>query len=215
MNINGKVFLIGAGPGDPDLITVKGLRMLSTADVVVFDSLANHDLLRSVRPGTEVIDASKRGDHHTMEQDEINKTIILKAKEGKTVVRLKGGDPFVFGRGGEEAEELRKAGIEVHVVPGITSAIAAPALAGIPVTHRDYASAVTIITGHERSDKGNDLDWSKLADLEGTLVILMGISNLENNIKHLIDNGKDARTPVAIVQNGSLRDQRISQWHSR
>ena len=198
--MTGLVVLVGAGPGDPRLITVAGLEALRSADVVVYDSLAGKELLREAKEDAEMIDVGKRGGCHKVEQSEINRIIVERAKGGSTVVRLKGGDPFMFGRGGEEAEELRAAGVEVRVVPGVTSAIAAPALAGIPVTHRDHASFVTFVTGHERDREDERIDWNGLARLGGTIVILMGMARLGRNIERLIDGGLDPSTPVAVVR---------------
>ena len=196
--MNGKVYLVGAGPGDTDLITVRGLNLLRAADVIVHDALIEPAILNECN-GAELIDAGKRGGNHTMSQSEINETLVELAKEGKTVVRLKGGDPFLFGRGAEEAAELRKAGIEVHVVPGVSSSISVPELAGIPLTHRGHVSMVTIVTGHERSDReGDRVDWRKLASVGGTIVILMGMSNSEYISKELVEGGMDPETPAAV-----------------
>lgn len=205
----GEVYLVGAGPGDPGLITVKGKELLEKADVIIHDSLIAVELLSNAKSDAEVIDVGKRGGKHLAEQDYINALLASKAKEGKKVVRLKGGDPFLFGRGGEEAEFLRKEGIRVHVVPGVTSAIAVPALAGIPVTHRDFASTATFITGHESADKEEDVDWEALASVGGTMVILMGISGMERNMRRLLDAGLDPLTPAAVVERGATADQRI------
>jgi uroporphyrin-III C-methyltransferase len=196
--MNGTVYLIGAGPGDTDLITVRGLNLLRNAEVVVHDALIDAEILKECG-NAELIDAGKRGGDHTMSQTEINETLVKLAKEGRNVIRLKGGDPFLFGRGAEEAAELRKAGIEVHVVPGVSSSIAVPELAGIPLTHRDHTSMVTIVTGHERSDRDSDrVDWKKLASNGGTIVILMGMSNSGYISKELIAGGMDPQTPVAV-----------------
>ena len=201
--MKGKVYLVGAGPGDTDLITVRGLNLLRTADVVVHDALIDRSILIECGDA-EMIDAGKRGGDHTMSQSEINSTLVELAKKGNTVVRLKGGDPFLFGRGAEEAAELRKAGIEVHVVPGVSSSISVPELAGIPLTHRDHAPMVTIVTGHERSDRDGDrVDWRKLASTGGTIVILMGMSNSEYISKELIEGGMDPETPAAV----NIRDK--------
>jgi uroporphyrin-III C-methyltransferase len=206
----GEVYLVGAGPGDLGLMTVRGMELLRAADVVVYDYLANPDLLLEAKAGAELIDVGKQGGNHKVEQDEINKIIVERALNGQRVVRLKGGDPFLFGRGGEEAEELRKAGVRVHVVPGVTSAIAAPALAGIPVTHRDHASFVTFVTGHEGEHKDEEIiDWAGLAKLGGTIVILMGMGHLERNMKKLMEGGLDPSTPVAVVHRGSTAAQRV------
>ena len=202
-----EVILVGAGPGDPGLITVSGLEALRTADVIFYDSLSGDALLKEARIDAELVDVGKRGGHHKVRQHRINEIVAEKALEGKKVVRLKGGDPFMFGRGGEEAEYLRSLGIDVHIIPGVTSAISAPALAGIPVTHRDYASFVTFVTGHE-ADGGKEVDWSRLARLGGTIVILMGMARLKNNMERLIDGGLDPSTPVAVVHNGSRPEQR-------
>ncbi len=204
----GEVYLVGAGPGDPKLITVRGLELLGTADVIVYDYLANEELLNEARKDAELIDVGKQGGNHKVEQDGINRIIVEQAMKGLLVVRLKGGDPFMFGRGGEEAEELRKAGVKVHVVPGVTSAIAAPALAGIPVTHRDHSSLVTFVTGHEGEHKDEDMiDWAGLAKLGGTIVILMGMGHLERNMKKLMEGGLLPSTPVAVVHRGSTLQQ--------
>lgn len=208
----GEVFLVGAGPGDAGLITVKGLEALRSAEVLVHDSLIGEGLLGEAPASAEVIDVGKRGRRHKAEQEEINRVMVDKAKEGRKVVRLKGGDPFLFGRGGEEAEALRKEGIRVHVIPGVTSAIAAPSLAGIPVTHRRLASHVTFVTGHEGAEKADDaIDWCALANVAkagGTLVILMGMGNLAKNVGRLLEEGMARKTPVAVVERGSMPDQR-------
>ncbi|NYT19076.1 MAG: uroporphyrinogen-III C-methyltransferase [Methanosarcinales archaeon] len=207
----GKVYLVGSGPGDPELMTVKARRLLDTADVIVYDQLPGKQILDSMPEEAEKIDAGKHAGDHTLTQSEINDVIVEKAKEGKMVVRLKGGDPYMFGRGGEEAEELVEAGIEFEVVPGITSALAATAYAGIPVTHRDYASMVTFITGHEDPTKEETaLDWETLAAFGGTIVIFMGVKMLERNMNELMKFGKDPKTPVAMVERGTRPDQRVT-----
>lgn len=207
----GKVYLVGSGPGDPELLTLKARRLIDSADVVVYDQLPGKMILDSIPAGTEKIDAGKHAGDHTLKQDEINAVIIEKAKQGNSVVRLKGGDPYMFGRGGEEAQELIEAGIEFEVVPGITSAIAVPAYAGIPVTHRDHASMVTFITGHEDPTKDESaLDWETLAKFDGTIVIFMGVKMLERNASELIKNGKDPQTPVALIEKGTRPDQRVT-----
>ena len=204
----GIVYLIGAGPGDPGLITVKGLACLQGADVVVYDYLANEELLSHIREGAEKIYVGKKGGDHTLPQDQINGLIIAKAREGKSVARLKGGDPFIFGRGGEEAEELARAGIPFEIIPGVTSAIAAPAYAGIPLTHRDYTSTVAIITGHEDPTKeGSKIAWDKISTGIGTLVFLMGAGNLDRIAQELMENGRDPETPVALIRWGTLPRQ--------
>lgn len=204
---SGKVWLVGAGPGDVGLMTVRGMALLGEADVVVFDSLASKDLLKNVRPGAELIDVGKRGGMHKAEQDEINEILFQQASSGRTVVRLKGGDPFLFGRGGEEVLYLRAKGIDVGVVPGVSSSLAVPELAGIPVTHRNVSSGVTIITGHQM--EGGSLDWVSLARSGSTLVILMGMSNLEANMRRLIEGGLPSGTPVAVIQEGSTSRQKV------
>jgi uroporphyrin-III C-methyltransferase len=208
---NGKVFLVGSGPGDPELLTLKADRLIKSADVMVCDQLPGKEILESIPESVEKIDAGKSAGNHKLSQNEINQVLINKAREGKTVVRLKGGDPYIFGRGGEEAEELVKEGINFEVVPGITSAIAVPAYAGIPLTHRDHASMVTFITGHEDPTKDeSSLDWESLANFEGTIVILMGVKRLKQNTQQLIKHGKDPKTPVAIIENGTHSDQRVT-----
>ena len=207
----GKVYLVGSGPGDPELLTMKARRLIDTADVVIFDQLPGKAILDSIPQNTEKIDAGKFAGDHRLSQWETNELIVEKAKEGKMIVRLKGGDPYMFGRGGEEAEVLVEAGVEFEVVPGITSAIAAPAYAGIPVTHRDHASMVTFITGHEDPTKDETaLDWETLAKFEGTIVIFMGVKMLGRNTGELIKFGKDPKTPVALVERGTRPDQRVT-----
>ena len=207
----GKVYLVGSGPGDPELLTLKARRLIDSADVVIYDQLPGEAILSSIPQDIQKIDAGKYAGDHTLSQDRINELIIEKAKEGKMVVRLKGGDPYIFGRGGEEAQELIKEGIGFEIVPGITSAISAPAYAGIPVTHRDYASMVTFITGHEDPTKEeSSLDWETLAKFPGTIVILMGVKMLERNVNELIRYGKDPSTPVALVERGTRPDQRVT-----
>jgi len=206
---DGVVFLVGAGPGDPGLITLKGLEALRAADVVVYDALANPRLLREARPDAEMIGVGKRGGCHTMKQEEINALLVAKGLEGKRVCRLKGGDPFVFGRGGEEALALVDAGVAFEVVPGVTSGIAAPAYAGIPVTHRDATSSLAFITGHEDPTKqASALAWDKLATGIGTLVVYMGVKNLPHIVERLTSNGRSPATPAAVVQWGTVARQR-------
>ncbi len=207
--VSGKVYLVGAGPGDPKLLTVRGAELLARADVVVNDRLANPRLLKLARPDAEIVYVGKASRDHTLPQEEIIGVIIDRAKQGKVVVRLKGGDPFVFGRGGEEAEALKLAGIEFEVVPGISSAIAAPAYAGIPVTHRGLCASLGIITGHESPQKSeSDIKWDKIATGLDTLVFLMGVERLSNIVKALMDNGRDPQTPVALVEWGTHPTQR-------
>lgn len=206
---SGKVYLIGAGPGDTGLITMKGIEALKEADVIVYDHLASASLLNETKDAAEWIDAGKFAGHHRMKQAEIEELLIEKAMEGQTVARLKGGDPFIFGRGGEEALALTAAGIEYEVIPGVSSAYSAPAYAGIPITHRGKASSFHVITGHEDPTKENSsLDYEILAREEGTLVFLMGLSKLNQISERLIANGKDAHTPAAVIASGTTARQR-------
>ncbi|HCI79464.1 MAG TPA: uroporphyrinogen-III C-methyltransferase [Ktedonobacter sp.] len=211
----GKVFLVGAGPGDPELITLKALRCLRQADVVVYDRLICPDLLDEVPPHALRVFVGKESRHHTMPQREINALLVVYAKQGLRVVRLKGGDPFVFGRGGEEAQALVDAGIPFEIVPGISSAIAVPAYAGIPVTHRGLSSSVMIVTGHE--ERGNStnststVNWeaaSMLVTSGGTLVILMGVETLSKTTQRLLESGLSPDMPVAVIQQGTIPQQR-------
>jgi uroporphyrinogen III methyltransferase/synthase len=205
----GIVFLVGAGPGDPGLITVKGLDCLRAADVVVYDLLANPRLLAEARPEAELVCVGKRAGHHSMKQADINALLVAKAKEGKRVCRLKGGDPFVFGRGGEEAIALAEAGVPFEVVPGVTAGVAAPAYAGIPVTHRGYASSVAFVTGHEDPTKTlSAVAWEKLATGAGTLVVYMGVKRLPDIVAELRAGGLSEETPAALIQWGTLPRQR-------
>lgn len=204
----GKVYLIGAGPGDPDLITVKGLRCLRMADVVLYDRLVNPELLEETRQGALLVFVGKGPTKHTMDQEAINTLLVTYALQGNTVVRLKGGDPFIFGRGGEEAEALAKAEVPFEIVPGVTSAISVPAYAGIPVTHRDHASAVTIVTGHE-GKACDGIDWEAAAKLGGTLVVLMSVKTLPQFTRRLIESGLDPELPTAVIQEGTTEKQRV------
>lgn len=207
----GTVYLIGSGPGDPGLLTVKGKELLSRADVVIYDYLANPHFLEWTREGAELIYVGKKGGDHTMSQDRINRLIVEKAREGKSVVRLKGGDPFIFGRGGEEAEKLARAGVDFEVVPGVTSAISVPAYAGIPLTHRDYTPTVAFVTGHEDPLKERSgIAWDKLATGVGTLVFLMGVGNLAHIADRLMKHGRPGSTPVAVIRRGTTAEQ--STW---
>jgi len=202
------VSLVGAGPGDPGLLTRRGEELLRRADVVVYDRLASRVLLDLAPPGAELIDAGKSPAGVALTQEQINEVLVDRGRAGRAVVRLKGGDPFVFGRGGEEAEACRAAGIPFEVVPGITSAIAAPAYAGIPVTHRGVSTSVTVVTGHEDPTKpGTDTDWSALARADGTLVVLMGAGNVREIARLLIDGGRAPATPVAAVRWGTRPEQ--------
>jgi len=203
-----KVYIVGAGPGDIGLLTVKGLKCLQKAEVVVYDFHLNAQVLNYIDHDAELIYAGKRGGQHTMTQDEINATLVQKAKEGKTICRLKGGDPFVFGRGGEEAEVLSKEGIEFEIVPGISSAVAAPAYAGIPLTHRAYSSSLAIVPGYEDvTKKESSIDWSRLATGVGTIVFLMAVKNITRVCQKLVENGRAPDTPVAVIRWGTRADQ--------
>lgn len=204
-----KVYLIGAGPGDPGLLTLKARDVLASADVVVYDALANASFLDYARPDAEKIYVGKIADQHAMSQWQINQLLVDKAREGKDVARLKGGDPYIFGRGGEEAQELLKAGVDFEEIPGISSSIAAPAYAGIPLTHRDFSSSVTIVTGHENPDKAKSaIDWPALARSASTLVFLMGMKNLPDIARRLVEAGMDPATPAALVYRGTTPFQR-------
>jgi len=208
---NGLVYLVGAGPGDPELMTLKGLRCLRAADVIVYDRLISPILLEEAPPEAERVFVGKASGCHTLPQEKINALLIAHARKGRVVVRLKGGDPFLFGRGGEEAAALIEAGIPYEIVPGVTSAIAAPAYAGIPVAHRNYAAQVTIATGHESTADGPaaSINWEALAKLGGTLVILMGLANLANISSRLISYGMSPLTPAAVIEQGTLPAQRV------
>ena len=204
----GRVYLVGAGPGALGLVTIRARELVGHAEVLVYDYLCNPEMLRWARGDAEIIYAGKSGSSHTLTQDEINALLVARALVGKTVVRLKGGDPYVFGRGGEEAQVLVHAGVEFEVVPGVTSAIAAPAYAGIPVTHRDFASTVTFVTGHEDPTKAeSSIDWAQLAQLRGTKIFLMGIERLRDNMQRLMAEGASAETPVALVRWGTTGRQ--------
>jgi uroporphyrinogen III methyltransferase/synthase len=206
----GYVYLVGAGPGDPGLITVKGRDCIGRADVIIYDYLANKGLLGYALPDTELIYAGKVGGAHNHEQWQINELLVNKAIQGNTVVRLKGGDPFVFGRGGEECEALAVAGVPFEIVPGITSGIAAPAYAGIPLTHRDFTTSVAFVTGHESHGKeASEIDWEKLSLGSGTLVFYMGIKNLAQIVENLLAHGRLPETPVALVRWGTRPEQEV------
>ena len=205
----GKVYLVGAGPGDPKLITLKGVECLKRADVVIYDLLISDALLEHCPPHSERIYGGKRPGEQRKRQDEINALMLQKAEEGKTVVRLKGGDPFIFGRGGEEVLTLVEAGIDFEIVPGITSAIAAPAYAGIPLTHRDYASSVAFVTGHSASfAPDSPIGWERLATAVDTLVVYMGIGHLRQIAEQLTKHGRSADTPVTLVHWGTTPQQK-------
>jgi uroporphyrin-III C-methyltransferase len=200
------VTLIGAGPGDPELLTLKAARALGAAEVVLVDELVNRGCLAHVRSTAKIIEVGKRGGCQSTPQAFIEKLLVLYAKQGKNVVRLKGGDPFVFGRGGEEAETLQAEGIAVEVIPGITAGTAVPATLGIPVTHREVSRGVTFVTGHTKDGAGPD--WQALARTRTTLVIYMGLTNLDRIVAALIAAGMDAATPACIIENGTLHNQK-------
>lgn len=204
----GKVWLVGAGPGDAGLFTLKGARVLAAADVVVYDSLVGDGVLAMVPEQARLIDVGKRAGNHTMSQEQINQVLLQEAKNGHKVVRLKGGDPFLFGRGGEELELLAREGIPFEVVPGVTSCIAVPAYNGIPVTHREYCSSVHVITGHKKAGQEYTIDFRALKETGGTLVFLMGLKALPDICKGLLDAGMDPDTPAAVLQQGTTAGQR-------
>ena len=204
----GTVYLVGGGPGDPGLLTLRGLECLHKADVVVYDRLVNN-LLLAHAPQAQMIDVGKEPDHHPIPQEQINHILVEEACRGKIVVRLKGGDPFVFGRGGEEAQALAEAGIRFEIVPGVTSAIAVPAYAGIPVTQRGMANSVTFVTGHCAGHEPLNLNWHALAQGNDTLVFLMGIHYLAQIVTSLIDAGLASTTPAALIEQGTLPEQKI------
>ena len=209
--MTGRVYLVGSGPGGPGLLTMRAREVIDGADVILYDQLPGEEILATLPTAAELIDCGKYGGSHTLKQHEIEALMVERAKAGMTVVRLKGGDPFLFGRGGEELEVLREHGIPVEVVPGVTSAIAVPEMVGIPVTHRRYASEVTFITGHEDPTKPESaLNWEALSRLKGTLVILMGVKNLPAITAALIGHGKAPGTPVAIIERGLRPDQRVT-----
>ncbi|WP_409291554.1 uroporphyrinogen-III C-methyltransferase [Peribacillus sp. SCS-37] len=205
--MTGKVYLVGAGPGDPELITVKGLRCLQEADVILYDRLVNPELLNHAKKEAQFVYCGKLPDLHTMQQETINSLLVKYAKKGLNVVRLKGGDPFVFGRGGEEAEECVRQGIAYEVVPGITSGIAAAAYAGIPVTHRTLSKSFAFVTGHQAGNEEAEHRWAHLAHGVDTLCVYMGVSHLPNIIKQLLQNGKAKETQIALVHWGTMKKQ--------
>ena len=206
----GKVYLVGAGPGDPGLITLKGFRLLQMADVVIYDRLVHPEILSEIPVEAEKFYVGKKCDHHTVPQDEINALMVEKAREDKLIVRLKGGDPFVFGRGAEEVLYLAEQGVEWEVVPGVTSATAVPAYAGIPITHREFSSMASIITGHETFSKDrSQLRYDLIAPNDSTLVILMGMTNLNTIVDELILHGRPASTPTCIIAWGTYPEQKV------
>jgi len=209
--MNGKVYLVGSGPGGEGLLTKKARAVIDAADVILYDQLPGEAVLSSLPVHAEKIDCGKYGKKHVLEQDEIEALMLDRAGRGLKVVRLKGGDPFLFGRGGEELEAVHRAGIPVEMVPGVSSALAVPASVGIPLTHRRYASQVTILTGNEDPTKpGPALDWALLAQSRGTIVILMGVANIGKIADALIRNGKPPETPVAIIERGMRKDRRVT-----
>lgn len=205
--MNGKVFLVGAGPGDPGLLTVRAAELIASADLIAVDALVSVEVMARIPTGADIVYVGKRAGAHAMPQEEINALLIAEARKGKRVVRLKGGDPFVFGRGAEEAEELTAAGIPVEVVPGISSAIAGPAYAGIPVTHRRFATSLTIVTAHE-SEASTGIAWSTLAERNGTVVFLMGLGNLPMIVLNLREHGVAVDKPIAVISKATTPQQR-------
>jgi uroporphyrinogen III methyltransferase/synthase len=208
MKKSGTVYLVGAGPGDPGLITTRGAELLARADVVVYDALVNPALLRLAPKGAEIIFGGKRARDHALPQEALNQLLITRAREGRVVVRLKGGDPYVFGRGGEEAEELAAAGVPFEVVPGVSSFTAVPAYAGIPVTHREHSSSFLVITGHEDPAKPEGVDWAQVAKMPGTKLIMMATQRMGELARQLVAGGMSAETPVGMVRWGTTGEQR-------
>jgi uroporphyrin-III C-methyltransferase/precorrin-2 dehydrogenase/sirohydrochlorin ferrochelatase len=205
----GTVYLVGAGPGDPELLTLKGRRLLAHADTVVYDALVDPALLDVCRPSAARVYAGKRAGSHSKSQDEINDILIGAARSGHVVVRLKGGDPYMFGRGGEEADALVAAGVTFEIVPGVSSGIAVPACAGIPLTHRGITGEVVFLSGHDSSTNPSPVDWARYAASTATLVVFMGLDNLAAIARQLIDHGRDARCPVAVIAQGTTAAQRV------
>src|SRR5205807_7286135 len=205
--MSGKVFLVGAGPGDAGLLTVRAAELIAGADFIAVDALVSQDVVAQFPKSAEVVYVGKRASAHTLPQDKINQLLVDEAKKGKKVVRLKGGDPFVFGRGGEEAEELVAAGVAFEIVPGISSSIAGPAYAGIPVTHRAHATSLTLVTGHE-ADESAGIKWDALAQLDGTIVFMMGFANLPVIVQKLTGSGMPRERAVAVISKATTHDQR-------
>ncbi|PID15980.1 uroporphyrinogen-III C-methyltransferase [Sporosarcina sp. P34] len=206
--MSGFVYIVGAGPGDPKLLTIRGLECIQQADVILYDRLVNVELLEHAKASAELIYCGKEPGKHGMIQDEIHRVLVEQANLGKEVLRLKGGDPFVFGRGAEEAAVLRQARIPFEIVPGITAGIAAPAYAGIPVTHRDHAASFAIVPGQGRAEKGQDfLNWAAISQID-TVAFYMSVGNIEHITKSLIEHGKSETTPVAVIEWGTTKNQR-------
>ncbi|MDO9523559.1 MAG: uroporphyrinogen-III C-methyltransferase [Methanocorpusculum sp.] len=207
----GKVYLVGSGPGGLGLLTFRAREVIDSADVIMYDQLPGDEIIASLPARAEKIDVGKYGGHHTMKQEDIEKLLVEKAQAGGIIVRLKGGDPFLFGRGGEEMEVLREHNIPCEAIPGVTSGIAVPECVGIPVTHRDFASQVTFVTGHENPEKEvSSIDWKWLAGSPGTIVIYMGVKNLGRIAELLIENGRDPKTKIAVIESGFRPDQRVT-----
>jgi len=205
----GKVYIVGAGPGDPELLCIKAYKIINKADVIIYDRLVSNSIIQLIPKKIEKICVGKKPCNHHYTQNQINKILVEEARKGKIVIRLKGGDPFLFGRGGEEALILRRFGIEFEVVPGISSALAVPTYAGIPLTHRGYSSSLTIITGHEDPTKSkNFINWEKIGTITDTIVILMGINRLKNIVEFLLKVGRNPETPIAIIEYGTTTHQR-------
>jgi uroporphyrinogen III methyltransferase / synthase len=212
MTSKGKVYLVGAGPGDPGLLTLRGAEWLGKADVVIYDGLVNPEILRRARSDAEIIYAGKHDRTRAVSQEETNALLVARARAGKRVVRLKGGDPYVFARGGEEAERLADAGIDFEVIPGVSSAEAVPCYAGIPLTHRDYCSSYTVVTGHQCvGEPGSKVDWPQIATVKGTLVVLMGLKQMPQIVEALVSHGRSPDTPAAMIRWGTTgRQQSIA-----